>query len=70
MSRTTQENYKALVLEAFDTLFNRRDYAAAERYWSQLHPTQRPHRARPRGPLQPRQEPLADAQIGARGDRR
>ena len=34
MSRTTQENYKALVLEAFDTLFNRRDYAAAERYWS------------------------------------
>ncbi len=25
---------KKLVLEAFDTLFNRRDYAAAERYWS------------------------------------
>ena len=25
---------KALVLEAFDTLFNRRDYAAAERFWS------------------------------------
>ena len=25
---------KALVLEAFDTLFNKRDYAAAERYWS------------------------------------
>jgi hypothetical protein len=26
---TTPENNKALVLEAFDTLFNRRDYAAA-----------------------------------------
>ena len=25
---------KALVLTAFDTLFNRRDYATAERYWS------------------------------------
>ncbi len=25
---------KALVLEAFDTLFNKRDYAAAERFWS------------------------------------
>jgi predicted SnoaL-like aldol condensation-catalyzing enzyme len=25
---------KALVLEAFDALFNRRDFAAAERYWS------------------------------------
>ena len=25
---------KALVIEAFDTLFNKRDYAAAERYWS------------------------------------
>ncbi len=25
---------KAFVLEAFDALFNRRDYAAAERYWS------------------------------------
>jgi predicted SnoaL-like aldol condensation-catalyzing enzyme len=25
---------KALVLEAFDTLFNKRDYEAAKRYWS------------------------------------
>jgi predicted SnoaL-like aldol condensation-catalyzing enzyme len=25
---------KALVLKAFDTLFNKRDYAAAERLWS------------------------------------
>ncbi len=34
MSQTTVEKKTALVLEAFDTLFNRRDYAAAERYWS------------------------------------
>ena len=34
MSQTVQERNKALVLEAFDTLFNKRDYAAAERYRS------------------------------------
>ena len=34
MSQTTQEKNKALVLDAFDTLFNKRDYAAAEKYWS------------------------------------
>ena len=34
MNPTKQETNKALVLEAFDTLFNKRDYAAAERYWS------------------------------------
>jgi len=34
MSATKQEKNKSLVLEAFDTLFNKRDYAAAERYWS------------------------------------
>src|SRR5712664_1287736 len=34
MSQTKQERNKALVLEAFDTLFNKRDYAVAERYWS------------------------------------
>ena len=34
MSQTTQERNKALLLEAFDALFNRRDYAAAERFWS------------------------------------
>jgi len=28
------EANKALVLAAFNTLFNQRDYAAAERYWS------------------------------------
>jgi predicted SnoaL-like aldol condensation-catalyzing enzyme len=34
MSQTIESKNKALVLEAFDTLFNKRDYAAAERYWS------------------------------------
>jgi predicted SnoaL-like aldol condensation-catalyzing enzyme len=34
MNQTKEEKNKALVLEAFDTLFNKRDYAAAERYWS------------------------------------
>jgi predicted SnoaL-like aldol condensation-catalyzing enzyme len=34
MSQTKQEKNKALVLEAFDTLFNKRDCVAAERYWS------------------------------------
>jgi predicted SnoaL-like aldol condensation-catalyzing enzyme len=33
MSQSTESKNKALVLEAFDTLFNKRDYAAAERFW-------------------------------------
>jgi len=32
--KTTPEQNKKLVLEAFDTLFNKRDYAAAEKFWS------------------------------------
>jgi predicted SnoaL-like aldol condensation-catalyzing enzyme len=34
MPKTIEETNKALVLEAFDALFNMRDYQAAERYWS------------------------------------
>ena len=34
MTKTTPEQNKALVLKAFDTLFNKRDYEAAERFWS------------------------------------
>jgi predicted SnoaL-like aldol condensation-catalyzing enzyme len=33
-AKTTPEQNKALVLEAFDTLFNKRDYDAASRFWS------------------------------------
>jgi len=34
MAKTTSEQNKALVLQAFDTLFNKRDYVAAEQFWS------------------------------------
>jgi predicted SnoaL-like aldol condensation-catalyzing enzyme len=34
MPKTTREQNKALVLQAFDTLFNKRDYEAAARFWS------------------------------------
>src|SRR5260370_15823311 len=34
MDRTVESKNKALVLEAFDTLFNKRDYMAAEKFWS------------------------------------
>jgi predicted SnoaL-like aldol condensation-catalyzing enzyme len=34
MAQANEEKNKELVLKAFDTLFNKRDYAAAERYWS------------------------------------
>ena len=34
MTKTSPEQNKALVLKAFDTLFNKRDYATAETFWS------------------------------------
>ena len=34
MSQTSTSQNKELVLQAFDTLFNKRDYAAAEKFWS------------------------------------
>jgi predicted SnoaL-like aldol condensation-catalyzing enzyme len=34
MAESKESRNKAFVLDAFDTLFNRRDYAAAERFWS------------------------------------
>jgi predicted SnoaL-like aldol condensation-catalyzing enzyme len=34
MAATSPEQNKGLVLKAFDTLFNKRDYLAAEQYWS------------------------------------
>jgi len=34
MMKATTEQNKTLVLEAFETLFNKRDYAAAEKFWS------------------------------------
>ena len=34
VARTSPQQNKAVVLEAFETLFNKRDYVAAERFWS------------------------------------
>ena len=34
MSESTGAKNKVIVLEAFETLFNKRNYAAAERFWS------------------------------------
>src|SRR5712675_2401387 len=34
MAESKEARNKALVLEAFDTLFNKRQYAAAEHHWS------------------------------------
>lgn len=34
MNHSTEAQNKAIVLEAFDTLFNKRDYGAAARFWS------------------------------------
>jgi predicted SnoaL-like aldol condensation-catalyzing enzyme len=34
MTSAVKEKNKAIVLEAFDTLFNKRDYIGAEKFWS------------------------------------
>jgi predicted SnoaL-like aldol condensation-catalyzing enzyme len=34
VNQTSESKNKGRVLEAFDTLFNKRDYAAAEKFWS------------------------------------
>jgi predicted SnoaL-like aldol condensation-catalyzing enzyme len=34
MTQSTAAKNKAIVLEAFDTLFNKRDYSVAEKFWS------------------------------------
>ena len=34
VTQAIEEKNKAFVLEAFETLFNKRGYAAAERFWS------------------------------------
>ena len=51
MAKTTPEQNKVLVLKAFDTLFNKRDYAAAERFWSDLYIQHSAHIAPGRGGL-------------------
>jgi len=34
MEKTTQQKNKELLTEGFNTLFNKRDFAAAEKFWS------------------------------------
>ena len=34
MCQTKQHKNKALLLDGFDVLFNKRDFAGAEKYWS------------------------------------
>lgn len=34
MNQTHEAKNRALVLEAFDALFNKRDYSTVKRYWS------------------------------------
>src|ERR1700747_3855946 len=34
MSESTTQRNKAFVLEAFETLFNKKDFVAAEKFWS------------------------------------
>jgi predicted SnoaL-like aldol condensation-catalyzing enzyme len=48
---TTAAINKAVVLEAFDTLFNKRDYSAAERFWSPDYIQHSAHIARGRNGL-------------------
>ena len=63
MTQTKAERNKALVLEAFDALFNRRDYDAAERFWSPDYiQHSAAHRTGPCGSVQPREEPPTDAE--------
>jgi len=69
MDRTVESKNKALVLEAFDTLFNKRDYAGAEKFWS-------PHYLQHSAHIVPGceglfdliKEPSSDSQISARND--
>jgi predicted SnoaL-like aldol condensation-catalyzing enzyme len=52
-TESVQERNKNLVLEAFDTLFNKRDYAAAEKFWS-------PHYIQHSAHIEPGREGLFD----------
>ena len=43
MTESKEARNKALVLKAFDTLFNKRDYKAAESFWSPKYIQHSPH---------------------------
>ena len=69
MAKTTEAN-KALVLEAFDTLFNKHDYKVAERYWSSNYIQHSAHIPPGRdGLFNPDQKPASNAEVRAGHDR-
>lgn len=71
---TTEAQNKAFVLEAFDALFNKRDYEAAERFWSPAYIQHSAHIAPGRAGLfelvkaAPRELHYENALIVAEGD--
>ncbi len=71
---TTEARNKAFVLEAFDALFNKRDYEAAERFWSPAYIQHSAHIAPGRAGLfelvkaAPRELHYENALIVAEGD--
>ena len=60
MSESTAEQNKALVLEAFETLFNKKDYVAAKKLWTDNYIQHSAHIPPSRGPVRPGQKRAAD----------
>ena len=69
MIKTTPRQNKTLVLQAFDTLFNKRDFGAAERYWSSNYIQHSAHIPPGRDGLFSDQEHAGDAEVRAGPDR-
>ena len=63
MADNKESRNKELVLKAFDALFNRRDYADAERYWSPQYIQHSVTSAGARGTVRTHQRAAADAQV-------
>jgi predicted SnoaL-like aldol condensation-catalyzing enzyme len=53
MSESTLQRNERFVLAAFETLFNRKDFVAAEKFWSPNYSTQRPNTTQARRALRP-----------------
>jgi len=69
VNQSREAKNKAVVLEAFEALFNKEDYTAAGRVLvARLYSAQRAHRPG-RTPVRPYQEHPADAEIRAGDDR-
>jgi hypothetical protein len=62
LMRTVEDRNKAIVREAFDALFNEREYAAAERFWSPDYIQHSAHVPSGRGALRSGLEPPGRAE--------